>query len=315
MLLFTMTAGAQILNVHKTDGTMYSIPTDEIDYINFIPRDSVRRIHVEVGIADEATTTRIGQRRAPVTTKSTLTSFSMHGVYSGIYNYEASRATEEYPWILNRDTWPDEVSDKTPVPFYAHDGGNFNNVTDPYIRFTIAEDAPNQHDLLVASDTVAYAGTNDVGVVPLIFDHACAAVNFNVLMSNKLATDPAWGGKTLTVNSIILRNVYWDGKYYFNNPHWDIVTGSGFAYYTLTNGDITVTTVEQALPSNSLFIIPQNRTASDSLNTTTDMYLEVNYTVTGNDPASVNIPLSVNWVQGRQYTINIKLGTTLIKYQ
>jgi len=35
LLLFTLTAGAQTVNVHKTDGTVVSYPASEFDYIDF----------------------------------------------------------------------------------------------------------------------------------------------------------------------------------------------------------------------------------------------------------------------------------------
>ena len=54
-------------------------------------------------------------------------------------------------------------------------------------------------------------------------------------------------------------------------------------------------------------MIPQSRVA----NGTEGTYLEVNYEHSGSKQAT--IPLTVNWEAGKQYTINIKLGTTLIK--
>ena len=107
---------------------------------------------------------------------------------------------------------------------------------------------------------------------------------------------------TLTVNSIVLRNVSNSGKYYFGTSTWGDVSGS--AYYTLTNGNITVDTEAQALSSNYLFVIPQRSEAT---------YLYVTYTFTGQTKTSATIPLSVNWEAGKQYTINIKLGSTLIQ--
>jgi hypothetical protein len=129
-------------------------------------------------------------------------------------------------------------------------------------------------------------------------------VAFNVQITKTLKTKL---GSKLTVNSIVLHNVSNSGKYYFGGtPVWQNVNGS--AYYTLTSG-ITVDTEAQALSSNYLFVIPQSSEAND----TTGTYLDVTYTFSGQKETSATIPLSVNWEAGKQYTINIKLGTGLIK--
>ena len=56
-------------------------------------------------------------------------------------------------------------------------------------------------------------------------------------------------------------------------------------------------------------MIPQERAA----NGTNDMYLEVNYTFQGQTKTQAIIPLTVNWEAGKEYDIEIKLGTTLIQ--
>ena len=146
--------------------------------------------------------------------------------------------------------------------------------------------------------------------MPLTFDHACAALAFNVQITNKLKTEKLSNG-TLTVNSIVLRNVSNSGKYYFGTSTWGDVKASDDPktppHYTLTNGDITVDNTPQALSSNYLFVIPQTR----AVNGTTGTYLEINYTLSGSKQAT--IPLAVDWVAGSKYTIDIKLGTGLIQ--
>ena len=180
--------------------------------------------------------------------------------------------------------------------------GTYNdNSGTPYISFIMDENASAQHDLLVATNTVSF--NDHQGKVPLTFDHACAALAFNVQITKTLKTTL---GTTLTVNSIVLHNVSNTGKYYFGEtPAWGDVSGS--AYYTLTSGNITVDTEAQALSSNYLFVIPQ----SSEANGTTGTYLEINYTLSGSKQAT--IPLAVDWVAGSKYTIDIKLGTTLIQ--
>ena len=112
------------------------------------------------------------------------------------------------------------------------------------------------------------------------------------------------------MNSIKLYNVYSEGKYFLNSREWEHVTDNETepvkSFYTLTNGDITVTTDYQALSSNDIFVIPQSRDADG----TSGMYLKINYS---DSSKSAMIPLSVNWQAGYRYTVNIRLGTSQIE--
>jgi len=266
----------------------------------------IRHISVEVNeqpmtSADNEAGARSLTTRSAITTTETFSTFNMCGVYdNSTSNYTVSKSGGT--WTVSPDTWPGGTSNNAPTPFYAFTDGTFYaNSGTPYISFTMAEDASTQHDLLVATNNVAYS--NHSGKVPLTFNHACAAVAFNVQITKTLKTKL---GTTLTVNSIVLRHVSNTGRYYFGGtPVWQNVNGS--ANYTLTSGNITVDTEAQALSSNYLFVIPQTRAA----NGTTGTYLEINYTLSGSKQAT--IPLTVNWEAGKQYTINIKLGTTLIQ--
>ena len=271
----------------------------------------VRHISVEVSerpMAEEGTAEgRSLTTRAAITTTETLGDFTMKGVYDGVgspKNYSVEKSTGTGQWTVKPDSWPSELDNNTKVQFYAYTNGAFGSSNGtPFIDFTVAENASTQHDLLVAKNSVAYSDHD--GKVPLTFDHACAALAFNVFMSNTLSTNLA--GKTLTVSSIILRNVSNTGKYYFESSSWSDVSGS--AYYTLNNSSMVITTTPLALSSNHLFMIPQERAA----NGTDGTYLEISYTFSGQEGSTAIIPLTVNWEKSTQYTINIKLGTTLIK--
>ena len=250
-----------------------------------------RPISVEVSETPFGNTTEARQlTRAAITDLTSFSAFTMMTANKDKLSVEKKNGS----WVVD-GSWP--VGDNTPVTFYAYSNGDYyDNSGTPYISFSMDEYASAQHDLLVAKNTVSY---NDYqGKVPLTFDHACAAVAFNVQITNTLKTNL---GSKLTVNSIVLRNVSNSGKYYFGTSTWGDVSGS--AYYTLTSG-ITVDNTPQALSSNYLFVIPQSSEAT---------YLDVTYTFSGQKETSANIPLSVNWEAGKQYTINIKLGTTLIQ--
>lgn len=269
----------------------------------------VRHISVELNqrpmTSDDPAGARSTDTRSTITTTETLGDFTMKGVYDGSTNDYSVVKKSAGEWTVYPNTWPlsDPSYDNTKVQFYAYTDGTFYpNNGKPFIDFTVNENASTQHDLLVAKNSVAYSDHD--GKVPLTFDHACAALAFNVQITNTLKTKKLSNG-TLTVNSIVLRNVSNSGKYYFGTSTWGDVSGS--AYYTLTSGNITVDTEAQTLSSNYLFVIPQTR----AVNGTTGTYLEINYTLSGSKQAT--IPLSVNWEAGKQYTINIKLGTGLIQ--
>ena len=260
-----------------------------------------RPISVEVSEAPFGNTTEARQlTRAAITDLTSFSSFEMTANNPAKDHY---KVTKNGSWVVD-GSWPTDVDDNTPVTFYAYSNGDYNDKSGtPYISFIMDETASAQHDLLVATNTVSR--NSHQGKVPLTFDHACAALAFNVQITNTLKTAL---GSTLTVNSIVLCNVSNTGKYYFGEtPAWGDVSGS--AYYTLTDGDITVNNTPQALSSNYLFVIPQ----SSEANGTTGTYLDVTYTFSEQTKTSATIPLPVNWKAGKQYTINIKLGTTLIQ--
>ena len=260
-----------------------------------------RPISVEVSETPFGNTTEARQlTRAAITDLTSFNAFTMTA-----NNDHLSVEKKNGKWEVD-GSWPAD-DNNTSVNFYAYSNGTYNdNSGTPYISFSMDENASTQHDLLVAKNTVSY--NDHQGKVPLTFDHACAALAFNVQITKTLKTKL---GTTLTVNSIVLRNVSNTGNYYFGSSTWGDVKASDDPktppHYTLTNGDITVDNTPQALSSNYLFVIPQTR----AVNGTTGTYLEINYTLSGSKQAT--IPLAVDWVAGSKYTIDIKLGTTLIQ--
>ncbi len=260
---------------------------------------------------------RVATRTAECATTESFDKFSMN--YTQDYKYDFYKTSGSW---TNTNTWPNGTN-KCDFYAYTDDMGNTEqseaperifqyNGGNPYIAFTVHEDAFSQHDLLVAKQkNVSYSNSNsDVyGHVSLSFDHALAAVLFQVKITNKLREKV---GNTLTVNSIVLRNVSKSGKYYYDKENdkekWD-TGGSGFADYTLTNGNFYVITDYQEVPCKYLFLIPQKRDA----NGTTGTYIEVTYTFSGQTQSSAVIPFDVDWEAGSLYPIDIVLGTATIK--
>lgn len=264
------------------------------------------------------------ETRGAVITTETLNEFSMHWNQdeSSYADYTVKRGSDG-KWIptpTNNDSqvggvWP-SVDNSAPISFYAHTARTFNyNGGNRYISFSIEEASANQSDLLLSRVTnVTYSGTG--GVIWFTFDHACAAVEFNIQITNKLKTEK--GIESLTVNSVVLKDIAKTGDCYYSsvsNNHigeWKKVgvrqgnDESGYTDYTLTTGALTVTTSPKPLPCNTMFVIPQTLGSESKL--------EIGYTSSAQKDTTAVISLKdTKWEAGHLYPINIVLGTTLIK--
>ena len=257
----------------------------------------VRKISIEVTenpmIAD-------GERasaatRGSVINASTLTGFKM--------NYES----EEYTVSKSGDTWnttpaywPYGVGNDVRIIFYAYNAGTFNSDS-KYISFTVDKEVTSQIDLLVATNTVSYNDAN--GKVSLEFDHVCAAVDFQLCISNTLRTNL---GTDLSINSVTLVNVKNTGKYYYSTGWSDLAYSpvSPTPSYTLTTSGFSLGTALHTLDCGTLFLIPQTLGEGAGLS--------IDYTV---NETRKNTFVSMQGYQleaGIQYTANIKLGTSHI---
>ena len=231
--------------------------------------------------------------RGDVITIDNLSSFGMN--YTESYHYDFSKTGETW----NTKTWPGSVAHETAIDFYAYTAGTFNwNSGSPYVSFSVEGTPTSQYDLLVAKTTTSYNSCN--GIIPLSFKHACAAVLFNVQITNTLHTNKG----DITVNSIELKNVNSSGQYHYADNSWKSICTS--ANYTLTNSAITVSTSSQQLPCGHLFMIPQTLGENAKL--------VITYTFSGRTPTTAEISLNgKTWEAGKRYTYNIRLGTNLIK--
>ena len=254
------------------------------------------------------------ETRGAVITTETLKNFTINfWLYSDKNSFEASRVGDDInnSWILTPDSnWPRSVGDDTPISFYAHTAGtcNYNSeYSNYYVAFSAEEASGFQHDLLLSKITnVTYSGTG--GVIWFTFDHACAAVDFNIQISKTLREQL---GNDLQVDSVKLMNVAKTGDcYYSAGVEWKEVgyepSGMGYTNYKLTTSAIPVGTKLQALSCGTMFIIPQTLG--------TDAKLVIGYTFTGQERVTTEISLAgTKWEAGCQYPINIVLGTSLIK--
>lgn len=257
------------------------------------------------------------ETRGSVITTQTLKNFTFDFWLSSEKNsIDVSRVGNDVSnsWIPtpkeseSSDKWP-SVGSNDPISFYAHTAGTCYDASgNYYVSFNSEEASANQHDLLLSKITdVTYSGTG--GVIWFLFDHACAAVEFNIQITNKLKSGKLNGGD-LTVDSVKLKHIASGGDCYYS-------AGSGnhigewknlrdYTNYTLTQAAMTVGTDAQPLPCNTMFIIPQTLDA--------DAKLEVGYTLPGQTGKVTEITLKgTEWKAGHLYPINIVLGTSLIQ--
>lgn len=250
--------------------------------------------------------------RAAITTTSTLNSFKLDYVYdtssTGAISPDPSKDTEG-KWTTT-GSWP---STEETVNWYAYSDGTFNlNVGgDPYINFSVEELASKQKDLLVATASGTYSETE--GKLTFTFDHACSALRFHVKKSTNLSS-------TLTVSSIVLKNVIKQGKYnYSGSGSWTFSTEpEDYANYTLFSGSKTLSsTTDYELLNGSeedayLFMIPQILTGGTGAGQT---YIEVAWTCSdvGSGSGTAKIPLGMTLVKGTKYDVKINLGKNTLQ--
>ena len=258
------------------------------------PAPSPRLLTVEVSenpMQDNEASARVMNRTAAATTTASLSSFTMNYTDAWYNNFTKTGGT----W--STADWPYGVNENTKIDFYAYNAGSFQwNSGTPYVSFMMDEDAFSQKDLLVATHKqISY---NDAkGKVSLTFDHACAAVQFQICQT-KTVTEQK---HSFTINSVVLKNVCKNGDYYYDSG-WTL--GSNLTDLTLTNSTITLTTAYQLLPCQWLFLIPQSQDG---------IQLEIKYTVDeGAEKTKILKVGTDSWEQGKQYTVNIRVGSSFL---
>ena len=259
-----------------------------------------------------------GTTRAAITTNSSFDKFYMSYVYGSEASSDPITATKgsEGKWS-STGSWPG-TSDE--VTWYAYTDGTFNQTEDanklPYINFTVEEAAASQHDLLVATASGTYSGTG--GKLSFTFDHACSALRFYVKKS------PNLDSYTLSVSSIVLKNVKKRGKYYYGTSSWNNI--DTYTNYTLYSGSAMTLGSDKtkdyvALNGNFgtagepyLFIIPQTLTAWDTIGDLSNTYLEVTCTITNTSTSTqvysgtAYIPFAATFEKGTKYDVKINIG-------
>ena len=235
--------------------------------------------------------------RADITTSESFSSFKMVDSETQT-TYTATKSGTPSRWGVSPDIWPYGVEFNEKINFYAYNGGNaatFNyNSGDPYISFEMGNQPANLVDFMVANTNTSY--DDHSGQVPLTFNHACAAVKFNVYCVD---------GQTYSVKSITLKNVVKKGEYHFNNESnkWVLDYETKVDYLLTTEDAFTPnSTDDQRLPCGWMFLIPQSKDA---------IKIEVRFTKNGGAEQTKTLSLpSGSWDAGTRYSVRIRIGNS-----
>ena len=257
--------------------------------------------------------------RAAIVDKSTLNKFYMSYGYSGNATYsnmEADKSTEG-KWTTT-GSWPG-AGDNTEVTWYAssvslsdQSTGNafYSNNGDPYISFSVDENAAATKDLLVAKTSGTWNGTN--GNIAFTFDHACAALRFEIKKSTNL------DAYTVSVSNVKLCKVLKSAKYFWSSNTWVNYDTPTYTEYTLFNGalsNLSSTNYEAMNAANDyLFFIPQTLTAWTPKSALGNTYLEIICTITKVSDSSevfngiAYMPFGLTLVKGYSRTVKLNIG-------
>ena len=317
------------------------------------------------------------RRKTPVTTIESLNEFYLNSTYElepgyGLYSapelrtyWAVDEGTGQGKWLVGDETtpgngyWPNISEDNwdiRDVSFYAYANVNISNsssdqnvmffcdgykntnrdVSMPYIHFIMDENGPETKDLLVAKKADNWQ--NCKGHIFFHFEHACAAAQFFLVKTSKLAN------VDVMVKKAVLYNVMNDGKYFFNSDmnspgswsgvkHHDednrvkytLWDGSGYTAvpaYTNNTSEMWQLTSSTNPNSDYYFFIPQEFTPWDKSPISTNpsgSYIELECQITPKDNSKsfggkAYIPFTTaNTLQsGYAYPIIVKIGTGLL---
>ena len=244
-----------------------------VDKVLGTSNDSQRRIKfyvTEEPFETESGGTRKSIRRAPEVTTSTLKQFYLHLLYGEEGFLELS--DDHHTYITKEGhyqteaTWPGNLPLNTPVSFFAYHNNQESCLLDeankPYLLVELEENSSEQTDVLVAKEAKSWNECE--GVINLKFHHACAAAQFSIKKSEKMAEK----GYNVEVNQVVLHNIIKTGDYMLDDFTWKIPeaapeTVTNFTLNAYRNGEktdfISLTTDATLLAKDEndfLFLLP-----------------------------------------------------------
>lgn len=281
------------------------------------------------------------KKKTPETTIDNLKEFYMNYTYNmgePFYSEPEQyihKAESTGKWIVGNSEealegyWPSPDIDgflDEDVTFYAYANVNITNsqtenqnavffcknddISKPYIDFKIDENSGATKDFLVAQRTDNYNHCD--GYIFFEFSHACAAAQFFLIKSDRLAD------ATVEVTNVKLHNVLGEGEYYFNtgwaslnNPMtftlWDSNSGTSGTIEVKNSNNPFQLSVAKDKANDYFFFIPQ---------TFTDSYLEIVCKIIDKNSKTFNgtayLPFTTPaLVAGTAYPVIINMNTNL----
>ena len=253
--------------------------------------------------------------RAAITTTSSLTTFNLDYVYGGEYSTGLVSVTNDNGTWTTSGSWPNGAGGDGMVNWYASTDGTFyENAGNPYISFSVDENAAATKDLLVAKTSGTWNGTN--GNIAFTFDHACAALRFEIKKSTNL------DAYTVSVSNVKLCKVLKSAKYFWSSNTWVNYDTPTYTEYTLFNGalsNLSSTNYEAMNAANDyLFFIPQTLTAWTPTSSLGNTYLAITCTITKVSNSSevfkgiAYMPFGLTLVKGHSRTVKLNIGKNLL---
>ena len=288
---------------------------------------------------------KANKRLAPAIFTNTLDYFYINMMYYYDNLWWKTDRSETYSitttgYYQNHEHWPSDAEgddEVTVFGYYTYYKSNVDffdlNERFPYLLVVTEQSSDDQRDVLVAKKTDTW--NNCQGVVNLVFNHVCAALQFSLIKTSSLAD------YTVEVKEVKLHNVHDSGKYDLLNDEWyGYNLDNNYSDFTLNahmNGvanAITVSDEQVTLlgkdKDDYLFLIPQTITgmAKGTAITTADnnknAYLEIickiydsnnNYKVGAasglNEFGSVYLPFSATLNTGHIHPFIISIGTAI----
>lgn len=249
--------------------------------------------------------------RAAITTKSSLTAFNLDYVYGGKYTGSVSVNNDNGTWTTS-GSWPTGAGVDEMVNWYAStDGIFYADAVNPYISFSVDENAAATKDLLVAKTSGTRNGTNSN--IAFTFDHACAALRFEIKKSTNL------NAYTVNVSNVKLCNVLKSAKYNWSSNTWVDYNTPTYTEYTLFKGalsNLSDASYENLNAADDyLFFIPQELTAWDKTaitSSTIQCYLTIACTISDggsfNFSGTAYMPFGLTLEKGHKRTVKLIIG-------
>ncbi|MBQ2333862.1 MAG: fimbrillin family protein, partial [Prevotella sp.] len=188
---------------------------------------------------------KANKRLAPAILTNTLDHFYISMMYYSHYFDEWCNADDETYSIdtpgqyQNNEHWPQnyEVYDNESVTVFGYytyedrydqyerkNGYFFLNEGNPYLQVVTEESSDDQRDVLVAKNADTW--NNCKGVVNLVFNHVCAALQFSLMKTTSLTN------YTVEVKEVKLHNIHNVGNYALITDKWKDV--EGYSSFTLS---------------------------------------------------------------------------------